>query len=144
MLSKLPSSGISINKAKAVISETPGMDKRISNRSELRISEDKLFDRGVDLLDFELYFCEALLVLLFEQGKRDRLGAVFSGSAMRASPARLHGRSFFRDLMAIEEAPERADAEKMPTLGAPNHFTVPVARSWGGFALGKAAVGAMP
>lgn len=57
-------------------------EENLEPASELRVIEDELFDRGVDLLDFDVYLGEALFVLLFEQGKRDCLGAVFGGGAV--------------------------------------------------------------
>lgn len=57
-------------------------EENLEPASEVRVFDDELFDRVVDPLDFDVYFHEALFVLLFEQGKRDRLGAVFGGGAV--------------------------------------------------------------
>lgn len=65
------------------ILETPGIgEENLERARELRVIEDELFDRGVDLLAFDVDLHEALFVLLFEQGKRDRLGAIFGGGAV--------------------------------------------------------------
>jgi hypothetical protein len=54
-------------------------EKNLEAARELNVVVDKLFDSGVDLVDFHVDLDETLLVLLFEPRKRDRLGAVSCG-----------------------------------------------------------------
>ena len=66
--SRVPSSGIAISKAKAVMVETPGMLVRMSKRSsEARVGDDDLVDGGFDSPRSAVDLVEALSVLTFQQ-----------------------------------------------------------------------------
>nr|WP_245276225.1 hypothetical protein [Methylocapsa aurea] len=54
-------------------------EKNLKAPSELSVVVDKFSDGGVDLVDFHIDLGEALFVLPFEQGQRDRFGAIFVG-----------------------------------------------------------------
>jgi hypothetical protein len=57
-------------------------EKNLKAPSELSVVVDKFSDGGIDLGDFHIDLGEALFVLLFEQGQRDRFGAIFGGRAV--------------------------------------------------------------